>query len=132
MGILLCQREDGAYVGKMSVDFPDEIREEDDKQESQGKGKVAPAQCSGRKHYCCEQGYGDQQRAPQWVSAQCSYRHEEVDDSWRVSDVDRGCIACDWQQAMMHGIVCHAVELDLVIIQLGGIDLVEAQESSDQ
>ena len=29
-------------------------------------------------------------------------------------------------------IVGHAVELDLVIIKLGGIDLVEAQESSDQ
>src|SRR5258707_14788991 len=62
MSILLCQREDGAYVSKMSVDFPDEIREEDDEQESQGKGKVAPAQCSGRKHYCCEQGNGEQER----------------------------------------------------------------------
>ncbi len=33
---------------------------------------------------------------------------------------------------MMNGIVCHAVELGLIIVQLGGIDLVEAQESSDQ
>src|SRR5947209_10578345 len=225
MSMLLCQHEDRMDVCKPCKGLPEEVREEDAKQESQPQGKIAPANGSRCKHDCGKQGDNEQHRdgmhlvkdsqeeqgrekpalpsledtqkecedeeddkwrhqirlpekarileressssieqgsndtrkppiiptrediceqsrcsgsyshyyrPPKGISAQRSYQHQEINDPWWVSDADRGSIARCGEQTMMESVVSQTVEPSLIVIQLSGSNLIEAQEASYQ